>query len=545
MLRQHKYLLLFSLSLFFAPCAAFAQPDKELPTESVDVISDFDARLLESNKVDVTPSLPPLDTSIQRQTYTLPPRPLTVTYEGPKLRPIGMKSVKAEDANNGFAKLGGGVPTALIGELGYYLGTMEKFDARFQLRHHSLSADRALENQKFFNTNFLASSNIAVTENIAVEGRLGYNFERVHFYGYDHEALSFTDEDVRQDFRVFDLGARLYNSERNDLDLNYSIAPKFYRLLDYYSNSENGFDIGLTGTKWFAEKHPLRLTIRTDFTRFEDTAVQTLNNIYLQPSFTYHTDFFKIKVGGNFVSNRDVFTPFPDLELTLRLFGDGAQIFGGATGDLRKNTYRSLSDYNPFLQIRGTKLRNTRMDHYYGGLRGNLGWLEYSGQAGFIKAGGLALFQTQFTDEGITRFGIIYDTATIVNVQGTVKLTPIRSLVLTGTLSNNVYEMENETAPWGLPRLEGNFQAVYTLLDGKAALRSALYIADGIPRRDENNRAARGDALLDLNVGGNYYFTDNIGVFLDINNLLNNKRERWYDYPMVGLNFLAGVTARF
>jgi outer membrane receptor protein involved in Fe transport len=46
-------------------------------------------------------------------------------------------------------------------------------------------------------------------------------------------------------------------------------------------------------------------------------------------------------------------------------------------------------------------------------------------------------------------------------------------------------------------------------------------------------------------VGGNYYFSKNIGVFLDVNNVLNNKRERWYDYPMVGLNFLAGLTARF
>ena len=51
--------------------------------------------------------------------------------------------------------------------------------------------------------------------------------------------------------------------------------------------------------------------------------------------------------------------------------------------------------------------------------------------------------------------------------------------------------------------------------------------------------------LLDLNVGGSYQFAKNFGVFLDVNNMLNNKRERWYNYPMVGLNFLAGLTARF
>jgi hypothetical protein len=40
-------------------------------------------------------------------------------------------------------------------------------------------------------------------------------------------------------------------------------------------------------------------------------------------------------------------------------------------------------------------------------------------------------------------------------------------------------------------------------------------------------------------------FQKDVGAFLDINNILNNKRERWYRYPMVGLNFMAGVTARF
>jgi hypothetical protein len=34
-------------------------------------------------------------------------------------------------------------------------------------------------------------------------------------------------------------------------------------------------------------------------------------------------------------------------------------------------------------------------------------------------------------------------------------------------------------------------------------------------------------------------------VFLDINNLLNNRRERWYRYPTIGTNFMGGFVARF
>ncbi len=540
--KKNTILAAFILSVC---CSLSAQ--KELEGDKVDVVKEFDARLLESSKINVSPGLPAVDTSTQRQTYVVPPRPLNVTYDAPKLRPIGMKSSGKESKYNGFVKAGGGVPTTLWGEAGYGFSVKDKFDGKVWLRHHSLNASKSIENQRFFNNDFLANGNLYLKNNLAVEGNVGYSSDRVHFYGYD-DSLSFDAEKVRQDYKILDIGGRVYNSSRTASDLNFSVAPKIYTMSDYYSNNERGFDLNMNATKWFNEKHPLRIGIRTDFTTFDDTAKQKLNNIYLQPSFTFHSDILKIKLGGNFASNRDEFSIFPDAELTLRVWGDGIQIFGGANGDLRKNTFRSLTTYNPFIEMRDSvtrKIRNTRFDNYYGGIKGNLGWAEYSVQGGYSKAANLALFQPLFTTEGITRFKVLYDSAKIVNFQGTIKLTPIKDLVLTGTYSQNVYTMATERLPWGLPEIEGNFSAIYSLLKGKAQVKSSLYMADRIPRTNEQFDDGRSAALVDLNIGGNYYFTKNIGAFLDINNILNNKRERWHNYPTVGLNFLAGITARF
>jgi len=550
---QHKSILIAAVSVF-----AFAQTvsaQKELEGDNVTIVKEFDARLLDANKVNVTPSLPPLDTTTQKQFYTVPPHPSSLKYDAPKLRPIGMRSGKKEDAYNGFVKLGAGVPSSLLGEGGYYFGKEEKFDGKIWLKHHQLSAERAIENQKFSNTQGLLSGNIYLANNLAVEGKVGYDYNRVHFYGYDHNIDTFTSAGVRQDFKTFQIGGRVYNSKRTDMDLNYSIAPKFYLLNDFYSNKETGFALDMSVTKWFAEKHALRVNIRPDFSAFTDTTTQKLNNIYLQPSFTFHTDFLQVKVGGNFVNNRDEFSIFPDAEITLRVFGDGIQIFGGANGDLRKNTYRSISTYNPFIQIRDSRLKNTHVLGYYGGVKGNLGWLEYNGQAGYSKASDLATYQTRFeTDvdgQTITRFHVQYDTVKIFNLQGTVKLTPIKNLVLSATLSQNVYNTEttgtseDQPAAWGLPEIEGNFGAVYTLLEGKANLKANFYTADKIAYRNENGDFGKSIALYDLSLGGSYFFTKNIGAFLDINNILNNKRERWYRYPTVGMNFLVGITARF
>jgi hypothetical protein len=551
MIAQHKYLTAALALVFFVQTQAFAQKDKQLEGDNVTVVKAFDAQLLEANKITVPPTLPALDTATKAQSYRVPPHPSAIKYTTPSLRPLGIKAAPKEEGYDGFVKLGAGVPSALYGEGGYFFKSKEKFDGKVWLKHHSISADKALANQKFRTTEGLLSSNIFLPSNLATQVDVGYAYDRVNFYGYDHDSLEFEPERVRQDYKTFDLGLRLYNSKRNDADINFSVAPKFYLLNDYYSNKENHFELGISATKWIAEKHAIRVNIRPDLTKFEDTVSQKLNNIYLQPSFTLHTDFLQLKVGGNFVNNRDEFSIFPDAELTLRVWGDGVQLFAGATGDLRKNTFRSLTEYSPFMEMRGTRLRNTHYSNYYGGLKGNLGWAEYNFQGGYAKASDMALFQTLFTDEGITRFSVVYDTVRITNFQGTLKLNPTKNLTILGTYSQSIFDTEttgtiaDELAAWGIPEIEGNFSAIYTLLDGKASLKSSLYLADKINFVNREGVGQKSAALVDLSFGGSYYFTKNVGVFLDINNVLNNKRARWHDYPTIGTNFLGGIVARF
>lgn len=521
------------------------------PTDKVDIIKNYEAQLLDANKIKVTPTLPPLDTTTKYQDYIVPPRPASVTYEAPKLRPLGMGAARKEKQYNGYLKAGGGIPSSIYGEGGYGFGVKDKFDGKIFARHHQANF-KDYENQRFQNTEGRLSGSGKLTETVSLEANAGYEYDRVHFYGYDHETLSFDEERVRQNFKTLDIGARVFNGERNDADFNYSVAPKFYSMRDNEANKETGFDLNLGASKWFAEKHVLRVNLRTDFTSFSNVDKQKLNNIYIQPSFTFHTDFLRVKVGGNFASNRDVFHVYPDAEVNLRVFGDGIQLFVAANGDLRKNTYRTISNYNPFIDIRGsdpdnapTLLKNTDYRNYFGGIRGNFSWLNYSVQGGYSTANDLALYQTFFTSEGITRFEVLYDSAKIYNLQGTLKLTPIENLTVGGTLSQNIFKMNKALAPWGLPGLEGNFNAEYKVLDGKAGIRANCYIADRIERRDIDNVPGKDGALVDFSFGGNYYFTKNIGAFLDINNILNNKRERWHTYPIYGMNVLVGLTARF
>ncbi|MEO1438293.1 MAG: hypothetical protein AAFV80_22315, partial [Bacteroidota bacterium] len=52
------------------------------------------------------------------------------------------------------------------------------------------------------------------------------------------------------------------------------------------------------------------------------------------------------------------------------------------------------------------------------------------------------------------------------------------------------------------------------------------------------------NSRLDINAGVHYQIVENIGVFLDIINIANNKFQEFYNYPNIGFNALGGITIR-
>ena len=90
-----------------------------------------------------------------------------------------------------------------------------------------------------------------------------------------------------------------------------------------------------------------------------------------------------------------------------------------------------------------------------------------------------------------------------------------------------------------------NGTLIYTTLEDQLQVKAELFFENGVPFINSAGEADRLNSLFDISLGAEYFFTDNIGGFLQINNLANNRRERWQGYPTFGLNVLAGVSARF
>lgn len=535
------YIVVF---LFACPFFAFAQPD--LPTEEVEVLQNFEATLAETERLEIKPELPGLDTAERKLTYMVPTKTISVEYLPPKIRPIATRGEKVPPAYNGYMKLGFGTPNSPYANLGYQHQLTENFNLGGQVFHHSANR-KDLEHQRFSNTFGKVNGKYYFDQGYALTGQMGYEVDEVHYYGYDHETTEYSRDQVQQTFNTFDANFKFFNGERTRGDLNYNAEVDFYSLNDNFASSELGTKLDLGLSKWFNGKHPLSVKIITDFTAFEDTAKQSLHNFFLQPNFTYHGGAFKIKGGINLTSHKDKFRIFPDVEASVRILGNKLTAFGGATGTLRKNDMRTLTDYNPFLLTR-FQLRNTELLDFYGGVRGSVRIFDYQVQAGFKNADNLPLYlgaRSQLNPVDTLKFAVLYDDVNIIYFKGSVTIRPIKNVEVLASLGQNFYSLDIEDEPWHLPNIEFTGRVNYKTLSEKLILNAELFIQDGVPFKTIDDTTGELNALLDLSVGAEYIISENFGVFANVNNIFNNKRERWHRYDMFGINVMGGLIAKF
>ena len=91
MSKINKLLIYISVLI---PAAIMAQPGKDVPSQTQDVIKNFDAKLLVTERINVQPVLPAVDTSTKAQAYSVPNKILNVNYTAPSMRPIAIKTEK-------------------------------------------------------------------------------------------------------------------------------------------------------------------------------------------------------------------------------------------------------------------------------------------------------------------------------------------------------------------------------------------------------------------------------------------------------------------
>ncbi len=533
-----KYKLL-TLAIVLSFSYKLSAQNTDLPSEQVEVIKDFEARIIKAKIIPFAIQVPPPDTIRQFQyTYELSPTQLQITPNPPTIRPLAMKREAPEAYYPLLLKAGYGTQNSPYAKLSYNYFNGQNLQLHLDGLYNAAHSNQ-IQNQRFQDIDLNAGVLITTEAGMAINSSFGYRSSNNFLYGYDHDIESFTAEQAQRPTKSSKIELGISNAYTTEANVDYRLSASVEQLKDLNIYKENTIKINGGLKKWIGDHNALGIDIGWIQIAPQDSLENTLNHYQIKPFYKLSGNIVQLRAGVNIAKNNTV-AIYPDAEAQINILPGRLLLFGGWTGGLKTNSQLQLLQINPYLRPGRDSLITSTYQEIYAGVRGAYKALHYELKAGYENINQLPLYAQYQAD---TRFlDILYDDTKILRMGGQVTAAVHKKAELQAAWLYNIYNTAQQDKAWHLPAFDLQLGGILKLLENKLRLEAYLKTQNGVPVLHERNRL---NALADLSIGLDYLPFKNIGLYLQANNLLNNKRERWINYPSFGMNLHGGLLLRF
>lgn len=555
---NHKKTISFLLML---PIALAAQ-NKKIDSLVVDGIGQYKVTIADAFKITEVPVINDSTKKIPVKGYEINSKKYTVSYDVTPIPAAEMSGEPLTKLYNGLIKagLGTGVQTKLTpySELWYNHLRSKEYAYGIRMKHFSTSYTPKDLGFAGFSDNEISLYGKRFLKEHSLIGNFDYSRNVLHYYGFDNQLFDLTKDYTVQRFNLFAANAELMSHYTSTKRYNHDVKLSYYNLADIYKSSEN--NIKANGYVQTAlSKEMLRVNASVDFYNYK-TEKDTINNtiVTINPNFIASGEKYKAVLGVTatmdmFVKSNFYF--YPQVELSYNIFEDIIIPYAGVTGGLQKNSYKSLTDKNPFV-LPTLNMNNTNKKYeFFGGLKGTLSSkIAYNAMVSYANVNNLAMFVNDTKELPQNRFTVIYDNAQLLNVRGEVSYQNREKLriALRGDYYN--YKPLNEIRAWYIPQVQITASANYNLRD-KIVVKADLFYLDNQYAKtfEADSTEATGfkvvakelKGVFDANLGVEYRYTKKLGFFLNVNNIGNIRYNRWMNYPTQRIGFMLGLSYSF
>lgn len=538
---------------FVVPCSLFSmavlsqQPGN--PKKTIDITSTFKPVLREAAKINFNAVPPVADTTKPKLTYNIPVQNLLFAYQPAELKPVALQvdSLTAWEYSN-YIKAGiGNVHQPYI-QAGFSFGNNTNSYFNVFANHYTSKGDLP------FQKNSLTSVGVAGTvrsiQNNEWNGRIGFKSEDVYYYGFRPTTLNFTKDQLRQRFSTYDakLSFRNYAPTEFGLLYNPSLSVSVFSNNLKPRGQETNSVLDLPLEKSFGENFGFKLQLVADLTGFKPggkDAEMINNNLYLiKPTILYKGS--SVYVHGGVIPSWDQgkFNLLPNVMVDFHVPDQPFVVQLGWIGYYNKGSYQRFAGINPWV-AQPDSLLNTRVQERYVGIKGSAGnHLTYSARLGFNLYKNMPLFVNDTVD-GKTFLTVYEPSMQSLSLHGEVGYTWGEAFSVSAKLDFNQYnKLKEQKKAWGLLPLEFTGSLKWRLLKD-LWLTSDIFAWDGAQYRGKNLDNYKGDAAFDWSAGLEFRITRQFNLWVQMNNIFNNKYERWNQYQSYGFNILGGIVYSF
>ncbi len=496
-------------------------------------------------------------------TYTINPKLYQTTFTVEPIKAAKIGGDPLVKFYKSYIRAGFGTKTTPYGE--FYFNNLRSTEQSIGFYFRHISSSGKIKNYAFpgYSDNEAAIYASKFYKNHALTGSVDYNRNVVHYYGFNPaENPGISNDSIKQRFSNVAGQIGFKSTYRDSSKVNHSFFLRYSNLSDFYlaDESEILFKSAIDKKVKFLGKsinsQDLGLVANVDY--FNDrTGVDTSWGavVKLLPHFSASYDVLKFDIGCNvFIKAADEtkVKPFPDLKLDVNLYNNVFILYARLTNDMERNSLRSFSSENPFVNTAfpGFEFTHTEMK-FTGGFKGCLGSeLSFNANVTQSKIDKLPLFVNDTTSKLMNKFLVIYDNASILNSHIEITYQKSEKFNAMLILNYNKYTMHTEKYAWHKPNSDVKFVFTYNLKD-KIILKADVFAYSSTYAKTFSEGLnptvipVKLKGAADFNLGLEYRYSKILSAFLNFNNIAAENYKQWYRYPSYGFNVLGGVTYAF
>jgi hypothetical protein len=574
-MRKHiKYILILLISLNATFVFAQKRKNDTINTGVIDVVKPYTPSISDAFKVKEVPSTD-TDAAIQKKAvkYNIFSFPVASTFTPAKGKAATVEKVKPVKLFDNYATLGVGSFTTFLGEvyLNHAISRTESAGGYFS--HHSSGGGiEGVQLDDNFSNTKLNANYTSQLRDLAWTVEAGFQHQRFNWYGVPDTQIDTALGDGVRPEHTFSNAHFGGDISFEDTYIN-SGSFFFRRFFDDQGSGENRFvakakiDIPVNGEE-------VATQIKIDYLgggfdrNYTTTNALNYGNfiVGITPSYQLRQDDLTVNLGAsiNYLNDSEagenkVFI-YPNITATYRLVNDVLIAFGGIEGGLIQNSYYDFASENPFVSPTLFVTPTDQQYNAYVGLKGKLSSnMSYSINGAYKADRNRALFKnneiTLMPNQPYSygnSFGVVYDDVNTFGVAGALSVDINRNFTLGIKAEYFTYNTDDEAEAWNLPDIQGSLFLDYQInthwfaganLIYTGERKDQFFLNDGVTATTPFTVTL--DSFFDANAHVGYHINDQISVFAKANNIANNEYQRWQNFPVQGIQFLAGATFKF
>ncbi|GAA4238213.1 TonB-dependent receptor [Postechiella marina] len=573
-MRKHIKITL-SVILTLSASVVFSQEQEAdtIKTGVIDVVKPYAPSISDAFKVKEVPSLDDAVTDSKKEIkYNIFSFPVASTFTPAKGKAAVVEKAKPIKLYDNYATLGVGTYTTILGEVYLNHAISRNESVGGYVSHHSSAGgiENLMFDDKFSNTKLKANYTTRLRD-LAWNVEGGFQHQMYNWYGVPESQIATARADnIETDHTFFDvhIGGDV---TFEDTYIN-SGSVLFRRFADNQGSGENRLTLKAT-VDVPVNREEISTEFKIDYLggsfdrNYQTNTPLDYGNfqVGLSPTYQLKQDDLTVNLGVSAYYLNDTeageskFFIYPNVTATYRLVSDVLIAYGGIEGDLIQNSYHDFANENNFVSPTLFITPTDKQYNAYVGLKGKLSsHMSYNVSGSYTSEKNKALYKNNditLTSQAYSygnSFGMIYDDISTFGFVGEINFDVNRNFKLGLKAEYFSYSTDNETEAWNLPDIKGSAFLDYQIDSHWFTGANLFFVGE---RKDQfylNDGASTAspltvnlDSYFDANAHVGYHITDQISAFLKINNIANEGYQRWQNFPVQSIQFLAGATYKF